>query len=115
MVNEQPRASKCLLQEELTRYLSILSNELDTQRVILFGSLASDQVRDESDIDLVVVKETSLPFIDRLHEVRRLLRPRVDTDILVYTPAEYEALCRTRAFVRDEISGKGVVLYERRR
>ena len=42
----------------------------------------------------------------------QLLRPRVGVDILVYTPAEFERLSHERAFVRNEIVGKGKVLYE---
>ncbi|RME47878.1 MAG: nucleotidyltransferase domain-containing protein, partial [Caldilineae bacterium] len=52
-------------------------------------------------------------FLERTKEVMQLLQPRVGVDILVYTPAEFERLARERAFVRDEIVGKGKVLYER--
>ena len=34
-------------------------------------------------------------------------------DILVYNPQEFEALCRTRRFFREEILGKGRLIYER--
>ena len=43
----------------------------------------------------------------------RLLRPRVGLDVLVYTPEEFEQLCRERAFFQHEIVQKGQVLYER--
>jgi hypothetical protein len=33
--------------------------------------------------------------------------------LLVYTPAEFARLAQERAFMRDEILGKGKVLYER--
>jgi hypothetical protein len=61
----------------------------------------------------VIVKETTRRFLDRVADVMRLLRPNVGVDILVYTPEEFETLCRERAFVRDEILGKGRVLYGR--
>jgi hypothetical protein len=41
-----------------------------------------------------------------------LLQPRVGIDILVYTPVEFENLCKERAFFREEILGKGKILYE---
>jgi hypothetical protein len=34
-------------------------------------------------------------------------------DVLVYTPDEFERLSRERAFVREEIVGKGKVICER--
>jgi hypothetical protein len=37
----------------------------------------------------------------------------VGTDILVYTPQEFERLQHERAFFREEIVAKGIVLYER--
>ena len=47
--------------------------------------------------------------------MRRLLRPRIGLDLLVYTPDEFEQLCRERPFFRDEVLGKGKVLYEQSR
>jgi hypothetical protein len=61
----------------------------------------------------VIVEQTELPFWQRLRRVRKLLKPRVGTDILVYTPEEFERLRRERAFFRNEILAKGVVVYER--
>ena len=46
-------------------------------------------------------------------EVLQLLRPRVDSDVLVYTPSEFAQLARERAVVREEIVENGRVLYER--
>jgi len=104
---------KQLLEQELKRYLSLLTGHDQPERVILFGSLVGGNVRPESDIDLVIIKQTELPFWKRLREMRRLLQPRVGTDILVYTPNEFEQLRRERPFFRDEILNKGRVVYER--
>jgi len=106
-------ARKRALARELDRYVRLLTAQGDPERIIVFGSMASGEIEPWSDIDLVIVQQTDLPFMKRLREVRRLLKPRVGTDILVYTPSEFEQLRRERPFVRDEILGKGVVLYER--
>ena len=82
-------------------------------KVILFGSLAQDEVQAWSDIDLVVVAETEDRFLDRTKEMLRLLQPRVGLDVRVYTPDECERLCRERPFTQREIVRKGQVLYER--
>jgi predicted nucleotidyltransferase len=102
-----------LLRKELARYVHLLTEHSDPERVIVFGSLATGQVHDWSDIDLVIVEQTILPFFQRLHRVRRLLQPQVGTDILVYTPDEFEQLSRERFFFRDEILSKGTIIYER--
>jgi uncharacterized protein len=106
---------KQLLEQELKRYLGLLTLHDQPDQVILFGSLVTGEIHPASDIDLVIVKETRLPFWQRLRETRRLLQPQVGTDILVYTPNEFEQLQRERPFFRDEILSKGKVVYERGR
>ncbi len=106
---------KNLLERELNRYLEILIGTYRPEKVILFGSMVQGETGEWSDLDLVIIKETDLPFLDRIKEVMKLLRPRVGVDILVYTPEEFEHLSRERAFVRNEIVNKGKVLYERSR
>lgn len=101
------------LEQELARYLRLLTEHGDPDRVIVFGSLATGQVHAWSDIDLLIVERTDRPFLQRLRHVRRLLRPQVGTDILVYTPEEFDQLRRERPFFRDEILAKGKVVYER--
>lgn len=104
---------RALLEAELERCLQLLRTHYAPQRILLFGSLASEQVSEWSDIDLVIIKETDQKFLDRIREVMRLLQPRVGMDILVYTPEEFAQIQKERLFVREEIVGKGKVLYER--
>ena len=101
------------LQRELDRYLRLLTEHLEPERVIVFGSLVTDQIHPWSDIDLVVVTQTDLPFLQRSRRLRNLLQPTVGLDILVYTPQEFEQMRQERPFFRDEILDKGLVLYER--
>ncbi len=108
-----PAERRQLLEQELTRYVRLLTEHGDPERVIVFGSLATGQVWAWSDIDLIIVERTHLPFLQRLRQVRKLIRPKVGTDILVYTPEEFEQLRQDRPFFREEILGKGMVVYER--
>lgn len=101
-----------LLEAELNRCLAMLVEHYEPQKVLLFGSMVDDRTGEWSDLDLVIVKETDKRFLDRTKEVMQLLRPRVGVDILVYTPDEFERLSRERTFIRDEIAGKGKMLYE---
>jgi len=103
-----------LLEMELARYVKILLESYHPERILLFGSLATEQVGEWSDIDLVIIKESNLKFLDRIREVMRLLNPRVGVDILVYTPEEFAQLSQERPFVRQEILAKGKVIYERK-
>ena len=100
------------LEQELARYIRLLTEHGDPDRVIVFGSLVTGEVHAWSDIDLVIVERTNLPFFQRLRRIRKLLQPNVLTDILAYTPEEFAQLCQERSFFRKEILDKGMVVYE---
>ena len=102
------------LSEALGQILQTLTTQYQPDKVILFGSMASATVREWSDLDLVIVKDTTLPFLRRLKEVALLCRAQVGVDFLVYTPAEFEQMTATRnPFILEEVIRKGKVLYER--
>jgi len=66
-----------------------------------------------SDIDLLIVKETSLPFWQRLRQVALLCRASVGVDYLIYTPDELAAMIEEQnPFILDVLE-KGKVLYDR--
>ncbi|MBM4458470.1 MAG: nucleotidyltransferase domain-containing protein [Chloroflexi bacterium] len=87
---------------------------LQPEKIILFGSYAYGKSTPDSDVDLLVVMETSAPDKERYLAVCRLLRPRpFPVDILVRTPQELaHALDKGDFFIR-EITSQGKVLYER--
>lgn len=81
-------------------------------KVILFGSLAYGNPTQDSDIDLLVIKESSVPRHRRSKEIRSILRGmKVAVDIIVYTPEEvkkWEGI--DTAFITGVVK-KGKVLY----
>lgn len=95
--------------EELGRRVGL---ELHARRVVLFGSHAAGNPTDGSDVDLLVVAETSLPPLKRYGLVRRMLADYPAAfDIVVKTPEEYE---RSRTVVNSIIyfaEKTGTVLY----
>ncbi len=101
------------LMVELEHLIAKLAQDPRCQRAILFGSLTSADVGESSDIDLIIIQDTAMPFWQRMREMRRYLAPRVAADLLVYTPEEFEQLRRERPFFRDEVQAKGKVVYER--
>ncbi len=109
---EQRRAK---LSSELDRFVEVVVPALQPERIIVFGSYATSQIHEWSDLDLVVIAETDLSFQQRLKLVYGQVRPRVGMDIIVYTPQEWQRLSEKRMFVREEIAEKGRVVYERRR
>jgi predicted nucleotidyltransferase len=65
----------------------------EPERIYLFGSHARGEADSLSDIDIIVVKRTALPFLERLEEIRRFLPAGLgNLDVLVYTPDELTAM-----------------------
>jgi predicted nucleotidyltransferase len=106
-------ARRALLEAELKRFVAVLTEQYRPQKIVLFGSVATGETTEWSDLDLVIIKDTEKRFLDRTKEVMQLIQPCIGVDILVYTPEEFARLCQERRFIRDEIIGKGKVLYER--
>ena len=91
-----------------------LVEEYHPDRIILFGSHATGQAREGSDIDLLVVKETDKRPIDRRIEAERLLSDRqIPLDIQVYTPREIRDLYMAGSHFVEEVVQSGRVLYAR--
>lgn len=62
------------------------------ERVILFGSAARGEADAESDLDVLVIKDATEPFVQRLETMARLCPRGVHADILVYTPDELQRM-----------------------
>jgi len=84
------------------------------QKVILFGSYAYGKPNEDSDIDLLIIKDTDKRPIERWMEVKRLLRDRnrtVSVSPLVYTRQELEQRLAIQDYFIQEVLEKGEVLY----
>ncbi len=85
---------------------------LEPERIILFGSRARGEADEYSDYDLVLIKRTDRPFLERLQEiVPYLLGWEGAVEVLVYTPEEFERMRETG--LGWIVQREGVVLYER--
>ncbi len=75
------------MEEKLNKLLQALQG-YHPQRIILFGSVARGEADADSDLDVLVIKETTDPFVHRLEAMAELCPLGVHADILVYTPYE---------------------------
>ncbi|MBE3519241.1 MAG: nucleotidyltransferase domain-containing protein [Firmicutes bacterium] len=98
------------LELELQR-MTALFPQMGVKKAILFGSLARGDVTESSDINLILIKDTTKKLSDRLEEALLTLDPRVSLDVLVYTPEEFEDLLETTPLLQDAVR-EGRVIYE---
>ncbi|MBI1884262.1 MAG: nucleotidyltransferase domain-containing protein [Chlamydiae bacterium] len=113
MVQIPCMARKRQIEGNLSRVVLDIKQYYQPERIVLFGSAVSGKIGPYSDIDLVVVKETSLPYFKRVQQLVDLLNYDVDIDFLVYTPREFSQALKQNRFFREEIIKKGKVLYDR--
>lgn len=83
------------------------------EKIILFGSYARGNPTIDSDIDLLVVKDSSCRRDERDREIRKSLKDiKFPLDIFVYTPEEVEKFYNLKGSFINEIFSKGRVIYE---
>lgn len=97
--------------DELTRRIVAAAHP---RRVILFGSRARGQARDDRDWDVLVIADSTLPRHRRAAPLYGALRDMpVSVDILVYTPDEVEEWRNVPQVFVTTATREGRVLYEK--
>jgi|688.fasta_scaffold401348_2 predicted nucleotidyltransferase len=100
----------------LREIVNHLVTDYKPAQIILFGSFARNDAHGDSDIDLLIIKETDESPLERRVHVRRLVAQperRIPFSPLVLTPVELEQrLALGDPFYRD-ILRQGKVLYAR--
>ncbi len=92
-----------------------LIKEYNPIKIILFGSYTKGTVHRDSDIDLLIIKQTEKRPVDRFVEVKKMLyNPSLKTPLspIVLTPKELETRITLGDTFFKEIIEEGVILYE---
>ena len=98
--------------EEVTRRLI---EYFSPEKIILYGSYGSAESDKESDIDLLIIKETEKSPHERRLEAEKILFDRaMPLDINVYTPGEVNYLFSIGSPFIEEVIEKGRLLYMRK-
>lgn len=91
-----------------------IAREFQAERVILFGSYASGEPAEDSDVDILVI----LPFkgkpVYQSVKMRMKLRPSFPVDIIVRTPENVRKRLEMGDDFMQQIMEEGKVLYEAR-
>ncbi len=120
---ETVRDGRDLLKRDpvLRRIVEVIVKEIDPDRIILFGSRARGDYKEDSDYDILVLKEGIRP------EDRRKLWGRISSallktelyslaeiDVIVQSPRRFEELRERWDLVYYDIHREGITLYEKR-
>ncbi len=104
---------KTLTVKEITDAFKPVLEAGGARWAVLFGSYARGDADEHSDVDVVIIKETARPFLDRYEEFQGLAwLLEKGMDVLVYTPGELAAMRdRGNPFIA-KVMEDGVVIYE---
>ncbi len=113
-VTPRRRSQKRHLDPVILKIAEKIAREYQPEKIILFGSYAWGTPGPDSDVDLLVVKESREPRFDRGLDLHALFYPRnVSMDLLVYTPRELrDAIERKRNLFLENIVQRGRILYD---
>lgn len=101
-------------QKEIKTIVKTLKEKYKPEKIILFGSFAFGKPKENSDVDLCLIKKTKDPFPRRLFKVVKYIESDLGTDILVYTPDEWQEALEEENYFIKEIAQKGQILYEKK-
>lgn len=104
------------VREKIETIISKLKQDYDPEQIILFGSYAYGNPTDESDIDLLIIKDTQEPILARWMSVRKLvtdLRKGLAFSPIIVTPSELKIRLDKGDPFFKEILQKGKKLYVR--
>ena len=99
--------------ELLEKIVAHLKDAISPETIYLFGSYASDQATEDSDIDLlVVVHDTKKSLLDITVEGRRSLR-EIDKpfDLIVCTKFQFDRFREVKNSIMNEAFYYGRVIY----
>ncbi|MBI2981725.1 MAG: nucleotidyltransferase domain-containing protein, partial [Deltaproteobacteria bacterium] len=100
-------------QKWLDQAIDQIKRHYDPEKIVLFGSFASGNAKEGSDIDLFIVKKTNKRRLDRVDEVLDLIDPENPVELHIYTPQEVEKRLKQGDFFIRQVLEKGKLLYEK--
>ncbi|MBI5235418.1 MAG: nucleotidyltransferase domain-containing protein [Deltaproteobacteria bacterium] len=104
------------LSDLISKLAKRLGERYQPEKIILYGSYAYGTPDEASDVDLLIIKDTTDRPIDRRITVRRIvsdIRKKVPFSSLVLTPVELSGRLEMGDDFFIEITKNGKVIYEK--
>mgnify|MGYP001561427542 CR=1 FL=1 len=107
---------KELFQMEIKKITGMLSDKYKPSKMIIFGASATGDVTENSDIDMLVIKDTRENLRERWMNVCKLARDfkrHIPFEPIIITPAELKNRLAEGDLFLKEIIDHGKIVYER--
>jgi len=98
--------------KEIQRITAQIIEKYKPDKVILFGSAARNELKEDSDLDFLIIKrETPLYGADRIRQLSRMIDRDISVDFLIYRPEEFDKRLQMGDPFIKSIVKEGKVLY----
>lgn len=102
-----------ITQEQISEIIKRIVGNFKPQKIILFGSYANGTPTEESDLDLLIIKESDIPSRLQNRKVRNILSDlRIPVDVIVKTPEEFQTYKNIIGTIIYPANKFGKVIYE---
>lgn len=98
--------------KKIDDYVGEVVRKLNPDLVILFGSFATGDINEGSDVDIVVVADFKEDFLDRIRTLIDLNIFKIPIEPVGYTPEEINQMKNRKNPFIMEVLEKGKVLYK---
>ncbi|WP_338826428.1 hypothetical protein MTBGP_13690 [Moorella thermoacetica] len=98
--------------EEITTIAKAIAQKFNPKQIILFGSFAYGKPTADSDVDILVVMDTTSRPVLQAAKIYQEIEHNIPLDIIVRTPEQVEKRLYSGDIFLQEIVTKGVKLYE---
>ena len=101
--------------EQINEIIKKIVENFQPEKIILFGSHANGTATEESDLDLLVIKDSDLPARLENRKIRKLLAGlKISVDVVVKTKEEFETYKDIIGTIVYPANKFGKVIYESR-
>lgn len=104
-----------ITKQQISEVTKRIVESFKPQKIILFGSYASGTPTEESDLDLLIIKDSDSPSRQQNRKVRQIISDlRVPVDVIVKTPEEFQTYKDIIGTIIYPANKFGKVIYESR-
>jgi predicted nucleotidyltransferase len=97
---------------KIESYVKEVIKKLNPKLIILFGSFASNEINEGSDIDILVVADFKEDFLDRIKILMDLNKFGIPIEPIGYTNEEFEEMKKKNNLFVEEVLKKGKILFK---
>ena len=97
---------------KINEYINEVVKRLKPHLVLLFGSFATGDINEGSDIDILIVANFNEDFLERIGTLMDINTFKIPIEPVGYTPEEFDEMKRRKNAFIMEVLEKGKVLYK---